>query len=118
MEAHISDLRRLVKLTTNRDTLRVLSDAISKARRRARDDARQERRAARYQARHQRRQMSVNLRRLLPNTKWAKLNDLRVETQTARSVADGVGTQDTREGYLHTHWQGQPQQPNVSSTVV
>ena len=118
MQAHILDLKRLFKLTQNPDTLRVLSEAITKARAQKRHEAREHRRAIRNQARQMRQQNSGALRRLLRRVERRNLNDMRVESQTAIMLAQGVGTQATREDYLHSHWLGQPQQPNMSSTVV
>ena len=118
MQAHIFDLQRLVRLTKNPDTLRVLSEAITTARARKHHEARERRRAIRNQARLMRQQSSGALRRRLRRVEWRNINDMRVESQTAIMLAQGVGTQATREDYLRTHWLGQPQEPNVSSTVV
>ena len=118
MQAHILDLKHLSKLTQNPDTLRVLSEAITTARVQARHEARQNIRAIRDQARQTRRQGSVDLRRKHRRCQWRNLNNMRVESQTVIMLGQGVGTQATREDYLRTHWLGQTQQPNVSSTVV
>ena len=118
MQAHIIDLRRLVRLTQNPDTLRVLREAIRTAQLQLRQQARNTRRALRDQARQVRRQNSGALRRQFPNVEWRSLNDMRVETETFELLMAGVGTQDTREGYLKSYWQGRSQQPVVSSTVV
>ena len=118
MQAHILDLKLLSKLTQNPDTLRVLSEAITTARVQARHEARKNRRAIRDQALQTRRQASADLRRKHRRCQWRNLNDMRVESQTAIMLGQGVGTQATRENYLRTHWLWQPQHPNVSSTVV
>ena len=118
MQAHILDLRRLVKLTDNPDTLRVLSEAITAAKTQARDEKRQRRRAARDQARRQRQQTSGALRRRLSLVEWRGLNGMRVDSQMDLQLRQGIGGQDTIQGYLRSYWWRQGRNPDVSSTVV
>ena len=80
MQAHILDLKRLFKLTQNPDTLRVLSEAITKDRAQKRHEARERRRAIRNQARQMRQQNSGALRRRLRRVERRNLNDMRVES--------------------------------------
>ena len=119
MQAHIIDLQRLVRLTNNSDSLRVLHEAITAAKAQDRDEARQARRAARYQARRQRQQDSGALRCRLRRVEWRRLNVMRVESQMGLQLGQGISGQDTTQGYLRSYWlEQQGLHPGVSSTVV
>ena len=117
MQAHIIDSQRLVRLTQNPDTLRVLvkpSERLnfSSARRPATPERLSETSPGKCGGRILGLYTANFLMLSGESQRHAgRLPDL--QTPHGRST-----TQDTKEGYLNSHWQELPQQPVVSSTVV
>ena len=117
MDNYISEITRLMTLTTNRRALRMLAGQLTKAKAKQRSRVRKAVRARLALLKSRRADDRAAVRLQLPKVKWIGLDHLRMEAQMRSNFASGISAQGTPNSLLEDYWWGRTQVPNIDSSV-